>query len=348
MATRAKILLTFALLTVVYLVSPYEVHAAQKFRVAMVTPVKPQYAPEDALQLALTSRTSADVVRITWSEKEEDRADLIRRIREVKPDVIYTWGTVTTKAVAGTYDAPDPKLNILDTPIIFFTVAYPDQTKIIRSMEHPGRNVTGVTHVVPIAEQMATLMRWGELKKGAIGIVYNSREPNMVASVAELEKWCLARKVRLVKEPVPAAWEAEADVKNIQAAVARLSKQNIDWLYIGADKMMALTYADQLTQAALTNGIPTFSAVETPVRRHQALWGLYSPVDDAALKAAEMIVSVLNGSAQPSDIPVVVASQSIVINQDTMTALNIFPPTLLRRSANVVRSPPTDFKNTTR
>lgn len=311
----------------------------RRFRVVLVTPVKPQYSQEDMLQSALASRISVDIARITWSERTEDSADLIKRVRALNPDLIYTWGTVTTKAIAGTYDSVDPVTNIVDVPIVFFTVAWPDQTKIVHSFERPGRNVTGITHVAPIQEQMNTLLRWGKLKHSAIGTVYSALEPNSLVTVRDLQKWCDERKIKFYAEPVTPVWNEETDKGNIRDAVARLAKKNVDWLYIGPDKMMGLAYAGVVTDAALEYRVPTFSAVEAPVRRASALWGMYTPIEHAAIKAADIIVAILNGSAVPADIPVATMRQNIVINQNTMTALGFYPPTVLRRIANIVRGP---------
>lgn len=341
MAIRLSILRTtliaVALFSVLGLSNAYA--GAQRFHVVFVTPVKKIYPLEDVLQSVLESRISVSVTRITWSTKADDRSDLIKRIRAAKPDLIYTWGTPTTKAVAGTYDSVDPAINIVDVPVVFATVAWPDQTKIVYNLARPGRNVTGVTHVVPIAEQMTTLLRWGPLKHSSIGTVYNALEPNSLISIRDLQKWCDEHKITLHAEAITPTWKQEADRENLRNAIARLAKQNIDWLYIGADTLVALTYVDEVTGAALKARLPTFSSVEIPVRRASALWGLYMPTEYEALKVADIIVAILNNSAAPADIPVPTMHQNIMINQDTMTALEFYPPTALRRISNIVRGP---------
>lgn len=312
--------------------------ANRRYSVVFAMPVRPHYTQEDVLEAALASRISVDVTRITWSERPEDRADLVKRVRAANPDLIYTWGTVTTMALAGTYDNEDGANYILDRPIVFFTVAYPDRTRLVSTLQHPGRNLTGVTHVLPVAQQMHTLLRWGPLRYSAIGTVYNALEPNSIAALGDLRTWCAEHKVTLYAEGVTPAWNDEVDQANIRSAVARLAASGIDWLYIGADKMTGLTYANTLTSSALEHRLPTFSAIETPVRKASALWGLYTPVEPAALKVADMIVAILNGSAVASDIPVITAQQNIVLNEGTMKDLGIYPPTVLRRVAVVVRA----------
>lgn len=268
--------------------------ANRRFRIVFATPIKQQYPLEDVLQSVLESRISADITRITWSGKAEDRADLIKRARAANPDLIYTWGTPTTKAIAGTYDSVDPAINIVDVPVVFATVAWPDQTKIIHSFDRPGRNVTGVTHVVSLPEQMNTLLRWGALKNSAIGTVYNAFEPNSVVSTRDLKKWCDENHIVLYAEAITPTWRAETDDANIRSAIARLAKQNVDWLYIGADTLTALTYVRTVTDVALQYRLPTFAAVEIPVRRASALWGLYMPTEYEAIKVADIIVAILN------------------------------------------------------
>jgi putative ABC transport system substrate-binding protein len=330
-----KALVAAALISLVMTVFP-TFAGTKRFHVVFVTPVKYNYSLEDVLQSVLESRISVDVTRLTWSTRQDDRADLIKRIRAEKPDLIYTWGTPTTKAIAGTYDVDDP-LNILDVPVVFATVAWPDQTKIVRSFKRPGRNVTGATHVVPVAEQMSILLRWGALKHASIGTIYNVLEPNSVLAIEALKKWCDEHHVTLHAEAITPVWRPEADRTAITDAVARLATKKIDWLYLGPDTLVALTYAGALTDAALEARLPTFSAVEIPVRRNSALWGLYMPAEHEAIKVADTVVTILNNSASASDIPVVTMRQNIMINQDVMTALNFYPPTALRKIANMVK-----------
>lgn len=47
------------------------------------------------------------------------------------------------------------------------------------------------------------------------------------------------------------------------------------------------------------------------------------PTEYEALKVADIIVAILNGSAIPADIPVPTMRQNIMINQETMTAIGI-------------------------
>lgn len=63
------------------------------------------------------------------------------------------------------------------------------------------------------------------------------------------------------------------------------------------------------------------------------------PTEYEALKVADIIVAILNGSAIPADIPVPTMRQNIMINQETMTAIGIYPHTALWRIANIVQGP---------
>jgi putative ABC transport system substrate-binding protein len=205
------------------LLTAYADAATRRFNIVFVTPVKSQYPLEDVLKSVLDSRVSANITRITWSTRSEDREDLINRVRAANPDLIYTWGTPTTIAIGGTYDHVDPNKNIVDIPIVFATVAWPDQTRIVFNLKRPGRNVTGVTHVVPVAEQMNTLLRWGVLKQRSIGTIYNALEPNSLISTQALQRWCDENRVALYAEPITPSRDVRADGLNIKNAIDRLS-----------------------------------------------------------------------------------------------------------------------------
>ncbi|MFO1330318.1 MAG: ABC transporter substrate binding protein, partial [Rubrivivax sp.] len=96
-------------------------------------------------------------VQITYRDLNRDNgrmAGFLEEIRTTRPDLVYTWGTSVTLGVVGPTDAVVKGQHITDIPVVFTLVAAPVQAKIVPDLRSSGRNVTGVTHVVPTDAQM--------------------------------------------------------------------------------------------------------------------------------------------------------------------------------------------------
>src|SRR5690606_25548679 len=76
-------------------------------------------------------------------DAEQGKAKLslfVDEIRELKPDLVYTWGTPVTLGIAGRYDAENKQDYITDIPIVFALVASPLNAKLVADRARPARN----------------------------------------------------------------------------------------------------------------------------------------------------------------------------------------------------------------
>ncbi|MCC4820476.1 ABC transporter substrate-binding protein, partial [Vibrio lentus] len=72
-------------------------------------------------------------------------------------------------------------------PIVFTAVTDPIGARLVKQLDKPGRNVTGLSDLSPISQHVSLIK---ELLPNAdsIGVVYNPAEANAVALVGLLKK----------------------------------------------------------------------------------------------------------------------------------------------------------------
>jgi putative ABC transport system substrate-binding protein len=126
-------------------------------------------------------------------------SQIARKFVGENPDVIVAIATPSAQTVAAATK---------NIPVVFSAVTDPVGAKLVRSLEAPGGNITGVSDMLPIEKHIDLLQRvMPEAKR--IGTVYNPGEANAVSLVNLLDERLAARGLTLVKcWARPARWWA--------------------------------------------------------------------------------------------------------------------------------------------
>lgn len=309
--------------------------AAREWTIAMVLP-RPEQNDEIAFRRYLARHhVGARYARIAFSGEARDRAELVRQVRALRPDLIYAWGTPTTLALAGRRDAPAADPGIRDIPIVFAEVSDPVGAGIVASLDVPGRNVTGVPHIAPLETQLDVLSSYRNFRR--IGFIDNPLELNSTLLLARLRALARARGIDIVAREVGVRADGTADVATIPARVRELAVAGVDVLYVGASTLLAFSQRDRVTDAALAAGLPTFCTTESILRQSRCLFGIFSDGgmvgEFAAFKAERILVQ---GHA-----PATIAARplrrfSTVVNLAVARRLDLYPPLALLQAAEVV------------
>ena len=252
---------------------------------------------------------------------DQDKAKLeafLSTIDEKKYAFIYTFGTtVSTKTAA----------KVKNTPILFGIVTNPLKSGLVQSWDKSGNNVTGVSHAIPIADQVEFILGLGQFEK--IGMVFNPKEKNSQIANEELSKQLSAKGVSYASYPV----ESEGDIK---AVVEKASADKLGMMYLPSDSFIN-SQAEKIIPELSKHGIPTYGALEKQVKSG-AMIGIvssyYTVGKELSLKAAE----VLKGK-KPSDIPsniLPLESQTILVNAKTVETVKADIPYQILSTAKVV------------
>jgi len=259
--------------------------------------------------------------------------DVIAQIRKNPPDLVYTWGTGVTMAVAGRYDAVDPVQNITELPVVFVMVSAPWKTGIAAPPGQMRTNITGASHIAPLAAQINAIRAYRPMKR--LGVVYNVQESNSVSNIADLRALGTEMSFEVLAEPL--GENGTPDPDRIAGAVADLAKKGADFLYIGPDNFIG-TYRDNLTDAGFANGLGTFSATELEVREGHALFGLVSHYELVGRLAASKAADILLNGAKPGDLPIETLNRfSYLIRLSAAKQLQLYPPLPLLDYAEIVK-----------
>jgi len=96
-----------------------------------------------------------------------------------KPDLILAIATPTAQAVAQAFKkAPHMKT----TPFLFTAITNPVEAGLVKDLQRPGGNITGVSDLLPLDKHMGMVLRfYPELKR--LGVLYNAGEANSKSTV---------------------------------------------------------------------------------------------------------------------------------------------------------------------
>jgi putative tryptophan/tyrosine transport system substrate-binding protein len=261
-------------------------------------------------------------VEYRWAEGEYDRlpvlaADLVReRVR-----VIATTG------------GPQPARAALaatsSIPIVFTSGSDPVADGLVRSLNRPGGNVTGVhTFTASLGPKRLELLRELVPKAAVIAFLVNPSSQVAEDQVREIEQAgrVMGQSVRVL---------TASTVSALEQAFATLGQHGAGALLMSADLFFQVQ-RDQIVALAAHYSVPVM--YEWP--EFVTAGGLISYATvraDAFLQAGIYVGRILNG-AKPSDLPVVQSTRfELVINLGTAKALGIeVPPALLARADEVI------------
>jgi len=260
-------------------------------------------------------------VEYRWAGGRFDRlpslaADLVHR------QVAVIAATTTPGALA-------VKATGTTIPIVFETAGDPIRLGLVKSLNHPGDNVTGVTQLSSelISKRLGLLH---ELIPGAklVGLLVDQADPRAEAQVADMNEAArgLGQQIHVVK----ASNESEID-----KAFADISQVGARGLLVGTGEFLRRR-AEQVVTLAAKQSLPAIYQY----REFAKAGGLISygtDLIDSYRQAGVYTGRVLKGE-KPGDLPVLQATKfDLVINLKTAKALSLtIPPGVLAIADDVI------------
>jgi putative ABC transport system substrate-binding protein len=256
----------------------------------------------------------------------------LEEAKEKKVDLIYTFGTSVTLETVGRSDQINLQTNIVDIPVVFNIVADPVGAGLANALSATHRNLTGVSHLVPMIDQLTTMKRFKNVSK--LGVIYNTKEANSVLAVQQLRQYSHQFKFDLIEGPLASGTNPlDSEVNEVMEA---LLMSHPDFIYLPSDSSI-IARSGAIVSAATAAGIPTISATEGPIRDSGALMGLVSNYNTAGQFAAYKAEQVLTGKEKIDTIPIETLQRfTIVINMKTALKLNLFPPLSIIKIAQLL------------
>jgi putative ABC transport system substrate-binding protein len=217
---------------------------------------------------------------------------------------------------------------INDIPVIFSAVTDPVDAGLVKSLNESGDNVTGVSDMTPVKEQIELMLKLKKIK--TLGHIYSSGEANAVVLAGKAKQACKDLGLEFVETTVTNS----AEVKQAVQTIIR----RVDAIYISTDNTV-VSALKAITDVAEKNGKPIISADPSSAEKFPILvaWGFdYYKMGRATGK---LILSIYNGK-KTRDIPTVFMTDpsdvDLLINMDVAKKLRIKVPDDIRKSANTL------------
>ena len=217
---------------------------------------------------------------------------------------------------------------IKDIPIVYSAVTDPVSAGLVTSFDQGGPNVTGVSDLTPVKQQIQLLTQIKPIKR--LGHVYSSGEANAVTLAHLAEQACKDLGI----EFVPATVTNSADVKQAtQSIIGR-----VDGIYVSTDNTV-VSALPALLDVAMQAKVPVMSADPSSAEKLDVLaaWGFdYYKMGRAT---GRMIHDILGGK-KTSDIPTKFMTDpsdvDLLVNLDVAQKLGLTVPQKIIDTANKV------------
>ncbi|MDI7862433.1 ABC transporter substrate-binding protein [Rhizobiaceae bacterium n13] len=244
-------------------------------------------------------------------------AQIARQFVGEAPNVIVPISTPSAQAVVAA---------TRDIPVVFTAVSDPVGAQLVKDMEKPGGNVTGLSDMSPVADHVA-LIREITPDAKSIGFVYNSAEANSVSTLAALKAEVEKAGLSIVESVATKSAEVQGATR---ALVGRA-----DVIYIPTDNTIVSAF-EAAVGVAEEAKVPLYAGDTDSVNRG-AIAAIGFNYFDVGKQTGEVVARVLKGEA-PGDIPVrVAAGTDLVINKAAAAKMGVtFPESVTKRATKVI------------
>ncbi|WP_454852445.1 ABC transporter substrate-binding protein [Rhizobium binxianense] len=244
-------------------------------------------------------------------------AQIARQFAGDEPNVIVPISTPSAQAVVS---------STRDIPVVFTAVSDPLGAQLVKNMDKPGGNVTGLSDMSPVAEHLALIKEILPNVK-TVGYLYNSGEANSVSLLAVL-------KAEAEKAGIQVVESAATKSSEVQGA-ARALVGRADAIYIPTDNTI-ISALEGAVAVAEESKLPLFTADTDSVSRG-SIAALGFNYYDVGKQTGEIVVRVLKGE-NPGDIPVKTAAGSdLVVNKAAAAKMGVtLPQSVLSRASRVI------------
>ncbi|PWC40869.1 ABC transporter substrate-binding protein [Azospirillum sp. TSO22-1] len=244
-------------------------------------------------------------------------AQIARQFVGQKPDVIVPISTPSAQAVAAA---------TRDVPVVFTAVTDPVGAQLVRSMDKPGGNVTGLSDMAPVGAHVDLIREIVPAAK-RLGVVYNPGEPNSVTMVKALKDEAGKKGLSVVE----AAANKSADVQT----AARSLVGKADAIYVPLDNTV-VSALEALTAVGAQAKLPVFSADTDSVARGTVA-SIGFDYFQVGKQTGAVVARVLKGE-KPGDIPVALAKGTdLFVNPKAAAAMGVsIPDAVAKRATKTV------------
>jgi putative ABC transport system substrate-binding protein len=250
----------------------------------------------------------------------ERLSGLAAELVKLKVDVIVGAGPAATSAA---------QKATATIPTVMGSVGDPVGSGFVKSLAHPGGNITGISNLnVDVSPKLLEMLLSMVPKLSRVTVLINPDNPTNVMILKSVQAVAQERNVKIL----PALARTPQEIEN---AFAVMTQQNAGTVIVGRDAIFN-QQARQIAQLAAKHRLPSIAAI----REYAEAGGLMSyGANNADLyrRAATYVDKIFKG-AKPADLPVEQPTTfELIINRRTAKALGLtVPQELLLRADKVI------------
>jgi putative ABC transport system substrate-binding protein len=259
---------------------------------------------------------------IEWrsADGKSDRLPaLASELVRLKVDVIVAAATAATSAAQKATST---------VPIVMGIVADPVGSGLVKSLAHPGGNITGLSSIAgDLSPKLLELLRNMVPKLSRVAVLVNPSNPIHATTLKNVQIAAQGINVKVLS--------AEAQTsQEIEKAFSMMSREKAGALIVMRDEFLN-QQARQISELAAKNRLPSIAGLREYVEAG-GLLSYGSSISDVFRRAATYVDKIIKG-AKPADIPVEQPTKfELIINGKTTKALGLKIPQSLLISADKV------------
>jgi putative ABC transport system substrate-binding protein len=267
--------------------------------------------------LAQNGYVNGDTVTLDFQNAQGDQSNLSSiSNRFVANDANLMIGIATPAALSLANASSE-------IPIILGAITDPENVGLVESNEYPGGNITGVSDMTPIAQQLE-LIRELQPEADTLGIIYSSSEDNSILQGAMAEETAKNYGFEVVTRTVSSTND-----------VAQVSKQlvtEVDAIWTPNDNVIASAFPSLIENSNAAR-IPVYPAVDMMVAQGGlATLGLNQY--EIGVETGKMVVQLIEGEIATASEPIRQAEKTdLIINYEAANLLDIPIPDSLQSEA---------------
>ena len=285
-----------------------ETKNSEKVKIGIIQPVEHPSLNQirEYIIIGLEEQGLKDKVEIIYKDAQGDPSNINTIVSQFvgdRVDVIVPIGTGASQSAAAATK---------EIPVIFAAVSYPLDAGLVKDVNKPEANVTGVSDAIDV-ELIFNLAF--ELTPGieTFGFIYNTGEPNSASAISKAKEYCDANKIKYIEATITNSSEL------LQASQSLLEKA--DAIFTPTDNTVA-SAMPVLSAEAHKAGIPVYTGADSLVKD-----GGFATVgiDYTILgrQVAEMVKKVIYGM-EISNIPVeTLAEYATIVNLTTAEKIGL-------------------------
>jgi putative ABC transport system substrate-binding protein len=243
-------------------------------------------------------------------------AQIAQKFAGESPDVIVAIATPSAQTAAAAAH---------NIPVVFSAVTDPVGARLVKTLKHPGHNITGTTDMLPVKKHLELIKQLVPNAK-TIGTIYNPGEANSVTLVNMVKQIAPALGLKVVTSVATRSSEV--------LGAARSLVGKVDAIYLPTDNTV-ISAAEAVIQVGKRNQLPVIAADTDTVKRG-AVAALGFNYYDVGRQTGEMVYKILTGT-KPGNIDVEgVHKVSLYLNIASAKAMGVTLTPAMLHEAKVV------------